>query len=1029
MQKYFYFIHLIIILSISSTIAAPNPLQNLNSTNNTLKIIRDGEKLQDNWYSLDQVNTIERVPQGKYFPNTVFVKLRTKAAIAPNKKSIHNSLLQASIANLSIKEIELPYDKYVNSALEKDEFGVGKIYKITYELPVDPYQVCIDLMKNPDVEYATPIFIRETYYTPNDTYFKNGTQYYMDLMQIRKAWDISKGSPDVTIAIIDGATDWTHEDLIDNIWTNPNEVPDNGIDDDQNGYIDDIHGWDFVGNYTFTNPFFQPDNDPKASDPANAHGTHTAGLASATTDNSKGIAGTGFNCKIIPIKVGADTSAVGGILAGYDGILYAANLGADIISCSWGGPGYSPAEEDIINTAIAKGSLIVVASGNESRSLDDTPHYPAAFKNVLTVGSSLGSTLSSFSNYGILTDVYAPGDNIMSSVPDNKYRMESGTSMATPIVAGVAALVKSVHPDWSPSQIAKQIRITCDRIIAKSEAQAPYLYGFVNAFKALQYNNIDTTLLLPGIALLNAIKLNSPSITDYSLNDIRATFTNYLSPAEGVQITLIPEDSWVIIPETTFTLPQIATNDVGDIQFQMQLTDKTPWFEGDTRIIVKIQYKDLVDYDVITIPIDLPTSNYFNVSTTEFRRPGIELANAMTMFDDGSGLIIGNYNPSVLPLGLSLIYKITKNNSIVSPSYIQGDPFYAIYAFDNNHFIIGTGTDDNVGRGTLRTTTNGGSAWTIKDISTITNFINFVHFYDDNNGIFLGDPVGNIWGVAKTSDGGNSWNIINDIPSPLPLEDGLVGSGQIRGSEIWFGTTKGRIFYSGDEGNSWSVQTVSAESLPVLNVSFIDKYRGIAVLHSSLQQTTTDATIMITNDGGQTWTQSQTDVSNNDLYPIYFFNVEGTNNQYMLSISGRVSVSADNGDTFVPVLTRKHESLTLGQYKLSDNRIKLWSVGGSLSYLLFDKITSVYEPIQKSNITISPNPANTFINVTLPPNMTQIKSVYITNIQGEEVLNLSNLNIANNSFKIDLNTINSGTYFIIMSTDTKNYFEKIIISR
>jgi len=87
-------------------------------------------------------------------------------------------------------------------------------------------------MKNPDVEYATPIFIRQLYYAPNDTYFKNGAQYYMDLMQIRKAWDITKGSPNIKIAIVDGATDWTHEDLIDNIWTNPNEIPDNGIDDD-----------------------------------------------------------------------------------------------------------------------------------------------------------------------------------------------------------------------------------------------------------------------------------------------------------------------------------------------------------------------------------------------------------------------------------------------------------------------------------------------------------------------------------------------------------------------------------------------------------------------------------------------------------------------------------------------------------------------------------------------------------------------------------------------------------------------------
>jgi len=164
-------------------------------------------------------------------------------------------------------------------------------------------------------------------------------------------------------------------------------------------------------------------------------------------------------------------------LAGYDGILYASMLGADIISCSWGGSGYSQEEQDIINTATERGSLVIAAAGNGGNSLDLAPSNPASLNNVLSVGSSIGGTLSSFSAYGIDVDVFAPGSEIMSTIPGNNYAAYSGTSMATPISAGVAGLVKSIHPDWSPNQIAKQIRVTCDRIIAKMKKTNHIIMG------------------------------------------------------------------------------------------------------------------------------------------------------------------------------------------------------------------------------------------------------------------------------------------------------------------------------------------------------------------------------------------------------------------------------------------------------------------------------------------------------------------------------------------------------------------------
>jgi subtilisin family serine protease/photosystem II stability/assembly factor-like uncharacterized protein len=1029
MKKFIYLFALIFIIAFNNIIAAPNSFQNPINQDNSLRIIRKGHLVKDNWYTLDEIHKIERVPDSLYFHNAVYVKLKTKAAISSNKKEIYNSILQSSLASLNVKEIDLPYQKYLDNTKIKDDYGIGRIYKITYESVIDPYQVCSDLMKNPDVEYATPIFIRQLYYAPNDTYFKNGAQYYMDLMQIQKAWDVTKGSPDVKIAIVDQATDWTHEDLIDNIWTNPNEIPDNGIDDDLNGYIDDVHGWDFVGNFTFQNQSLTPDNDPKPSDPANSHGTHTAGLASATTDNGKGIAGTGFNCKIIPIKAGSDTSLIGGILAGYDGILYASMLGADIISCSWGGSGYSQEEQDIINTATERGSLVIAAAGNGGNSLDLAPSNPASLNNVLSVGSSIGGTLSSFSAYGIDVDVFAPGSEIMSTIPGNNYAAYSGTSMATPIAAGVAGLVKSIHPDWSPNQIAKQIRVTCDRIIAKNEKDEPYYYGFVNAYKAVNYNNTDTSLMVPGLSISSTMILNASSITNYDKNDVKASLINYLSPGKNIKITLIPEDSWVNILNNTFTIPEIATNDVYEIQFQIQLTDQTPWFEGNTRIIMKIEADSLLDYDVITIPIELSTANYFNVATSEFVNTTYSTVNGLNMFTDGSGLAIGNFVSSGNPTGFSLLYKIQKNNATVSTNFVSSDPFYSIYAFDKNHFFIGLGTTDAVGRGYIRSTTNGGNSWTLKNVSAITHQVNFIQFFDNNNGIFLGNPLMNVWGIAKTTDGGSTWTVVPNVPDPLDREKQISGSAQFNGSDIWFGTTMGRIFYSSDQGNTWSVQTVSADAKPVALLSYIDKNRGMAVCHNSLEQTKNEATLMFTNDGGQTWTQSQTDISENDLYPIYCFSVPGSGSQIMLSQSGRVSSSIDNGNTFKPVLTKKNEIILLGQYQLIEGRVKLWEIGNSLSYLIFDKITSVYEPIEKSKILITPSPANNYINITIPENSVQIKSLSISNILGEKVMDLSDFNRRDNSFSVDISQLTSGIYIVIISTDTKDYFGKIIITK
>ncbi len=252
-------------------------------------------------------------------------------------------------------------------------------------------------------------------------------------INVVKAWDITKGSRDIIVGVIDTGVDYSHEDLKNNSWTNEAELNGvEGIDDDNNGYIDDIHGYDFVNN----------DGDPMDD---HSHGTHCAGVIGAE-HNDKGIAGINANVRIMGLKF---LSANGGG-EGSDAIRaidYAIKMGVHVLSNSWGGGEQSQALIDAISAANDAGIIFVAASGNSSSDNDSRPTYPCSYdvENIISVGSFSGTgKKSGFSNYGAeKVHVFAPGGNIISTVPNNKYKKMSGTSMACPQVAGMMALLVS----------------------------------------------------------------------------------------------------------------------------------------------------------------------------------------------------------------------------------------------------------------------------------------------------------------------------------------------------------------------------------------------------------------------------------------------------------------------------------------------------------------------------------------------------------------------------------------------------------
>lgn len=296
------------------------------------------------------------------------------------------------------------------------------------------------------------------------------------------AWNVSKGSPSIVVAIIDTGVDYGHMDLEANIWTNPDEIPGNGLDDDNNGYIDDTHGWDF----------YDHDNDP--SDWLD-HGTHVAGILGAISGNNTGIVGINWNAKLMPLKAGCNSQGELNTAAIIAAIEYATANGAHLLNNSWGGRIYSQLTYEAIEAARDAGKLFIAAAGNDASNNDVSPFYPASYSldNIVAVlSTNHNDSLSSFSNFGgNSVDVGAPGgsgypldnNDIYSLRPNDGYGYLWGTSQATPLVTGVAAMVWGCRPDLTWAQVKNAIISSVDHLVSLNGKCSSG--GRLNAYRAL----------------------------------------------------------------------------------------------------------------------------------------------------------------------------------------------------------------------------------------------------------------------------------------------------------------------------------------------------------------------------------------------------------------------------------------------------------------------------------------------------------------------------------------------------------------
>lgn len=306
------------------------------------------------------------------------------------------------------------------------------------------------LKDNPAVAYVEPDYIlTATDTTPNDSSYSK--LYGLTKISAPTAWDTYTGSKNVVVGVIDSGIAYTHSDLADNIWVNPGEIAANGIDDDDNGYIDDVYGWNFVD-----------DNNKPLDD--NGHGTHVAGTIGAVGNNGVGVVGVTWNTQIAALKF-LDSSGSGYTSDAILAINYAEEMGFDIANNSWGGASYSQSLKDAID---AYDGVFTAAAGNNGTNNDSRAFYPAGYtsSNIIAVAATTSSDAkASYSNYGKTTvDLGAPGDAIYSTYLNNSYTTLSGTSMATPQVSGAAALLKSYDTSLTTAEIKSLILSNVDAL-------------------------------------------------------------------------------------------------------------------------------------------------------------------------------------------------------------------------------------------------------------------------------------------------------------------------------------------------------------------------------------------------------------------------------------------------------------------------------------------------------------------------------------------------------------------------------------
>lgn len=508
--------------------------------------------------------------QPKYNPRHLIIKLnpQTNKTVASTLKWDRIGDAYTLIGNKTgIEEIDRLAESYGLKEVRRlivgkldpkaVEFGLDRYYLLVFDHDIDALALREKFSKLSSVESADIDELKPLFIEPNDPLFGPDywtQQWYLFDINAPQGWDITTGDPNIVLGPIDSGVDWDHPDIYPALWVNPGEdvnnngvfdYPDdlNGIDDDNNGYIDDVIGFNFIS-YTW---------DPTPTEPGNDHGTHVFGIVTAATNNAIGIAGVGWDTKGIAFKCG-DANYIY-ISAAVNAIYYSATHGAVATNHSYGGS-YNGSENSAMQYAHNLGVSIFAAAGNDNTSLIQ---YPAGYTNVIAVAATgQGGHRADFTNYGTWVDISAPGVNILSTIPGGSYVSFDGTSMASPVVCGVAGLIRSLHPNWNAFQVDSAIMWGAVDIDSLNPGYEGMLgWGLVNVFNSLALS------IYTGIAI-KEIRFDGDGRPEPGENVkmyVKVYNRQHWQDATNVGLTLSTDDPNITITDNSINVGNLANGD------------------------------------------------------------------------------------------------------------------------------------------------------------------------------------------------------------------------------------------------------------------------------------------------------------------------------------------------------------------------------------------------------------------------------------------------------------------------------------
>ncbi len=572
----------------------------------------------------------------RILPGVLVFKLKANVKPLAGEHRIAHPALEAALRAVGAGPLTQKFPRAVAPDPKRttaEGVDLQLVYQIRYNAAQPFARVRARLLASGALAYVEPLYERNVLFQPNDPLADSvgGLQYHLKNIRAYRAWDIEQGDTTMVIGVTDTGTQFSHQDLTGREARNYAD-PINGLDDDNDGYVDNFQGWDVADH----------DNNPSCDAGANTsqpfHGVLVTGALAAHTNNGRGVAGAAFKCRYLPIKIYA-TTAEGGF-AGYEGIVYAADHGCKVINCSWGGPGApSQFEQDVITYAtVNRDAVVVAAAGNTPADLD---LYPASYTGVLSVASVDRNDIKGPSNtWAYRISLAAPGRQVGTtySLNDSAYIAVSGSSFASPLVAGTVALVRHHFPLLSGIQAAERVRITADTSIYTLTGNAPYRErlgrGRLNMRRALG----DTA-----VRSVRVTRSHFNRVRPYYAGDtlvLTADLLNYLAPLRGLTVTLSSPSPNVRILASTFSagpLPTLGTATNAAQPFRLVLLPGTP-----VNAVVPLRYglrdaSGYTDYQYISIEVnpDYVTLDANRLEATVTSRGNIGFDNGNLKRGDG----------------------------------------------------------------------------------------------------------------------------------------------------------------------------------------------------------------------------------------------------------------------------------------------------------------------------------------------------------------------------------------------------------